>query len=254
MLLGAVVPTSVLIYGQFNRDTLNASLAARGLSSRSEDPRRRSWDPFDPDGTIGLAKTKKLLGEFAYHVTDERCGAGRRRLACSIHPASRAVPHRASERSCNKTIKADLTAALQAVVDAGLAGCDRRRQRQHLRRLFRPEVQPHRRHPAGFAVAAHVGAGARHQHGVELPGLRPADGLPRRADLPGPQLRVGWQLLEPRRHALRVGRRAAQHVSVPVQVLPERAGGAIESFGLGDSHDSRDSVMFADDGWALVDD
>ncbi len=29
---------------------------------------RRSWDPPDPDDTIGMAATKALLGEFAYRV------------------------------------------------------------------------------------------------------------------------------------------------------------------------------------------
>ncbi len=48
--------------------------------------------------------------------------------------------------ACNNAIKADLTAALQAVVDAGLAGAHRCRQRQHVRRLLRPAVHPHRRH------------------------------------------------------------------------------------------------------------
>ena len=110
---------------------------------------RRSWDPFDPDNTLGLARTKKLLGEFAYQRHRRRRVLGRRRLAGrrTSPAASRTRP--ASCAACNNAIKADLAAALQEVVDAGLAGRDRRRQHQHLRRLLRPAVQPDRRHQLG---------------------------------------------------------------------------------------------------------
>ena len=70
--LGAVIPTSVLIYGQFDRDTLESALSARGLTTDPKIRVRRSWDPFDPDSTIGLARTKKFLGEFAYTVSSTR--------------------------------------------------------------------------------------------------------------------------------------------------------------------------------------
>ena len=53
--LGATRPTSVLIYGQFDRGQLDAALAARGISTDPQIRVRRSWDPPDPDSTIGLA-------------------------------------------------------------------------------------------------------------------------------------------------------------------------------------------------------
>ena len=121
-LLGATSATSVLIYGQFDRDALDAALAARGLSTDPKIRVRRSWDPFDPDSTIGLARTKKFLGEFAYTRQPTRRCLGRRRLARRIHPAAREPYPTGINAACNKTIKADLAAALQAVVDAGLAG------------------------------------------------------------------------------------------------------------------------------------
>jgi hypothetical protein len=120
-LLGATIPTSVLIYGQFDRTALDAALASRGLSTDPKIRVRRSWDPPDPDGTIGLAKTKKLLGEFAYNVSPSG--------VVSVDDAWRAafIPPRQSYptgifAACNNALKADLAAALQAVVDAGLAG------------------------------------------------------------------------------------------------------------------------------------
>jgi hypothetical protein len=119
--LGATLSTSVLIYGQFERSRLDAALASRGLSADPKIRVRRSWDPPDPDGTIGLAKTKKLLGEFAYHVT---AGDG-----VLVDDAWRAayIPNREPyptgiSAACNKVIKGDLAAALQEVVDTGLAG------------------------------------------------------------------------------------------------------------------------------------
>ena len=120
-LLGATLSTSVLIYGQFDRRALDTSLAARGLSTNPKIRVSRSWDPFDPDSTIGLAKTKKALGEFAYSVTDSG--------AVLVDDGWRAafIPNREPyptgiRAACNNAIKADLAAALQAVVDAGLAG------------------------------------------------------------------------------------------------------------------------------------
>jgi hypothetical protein len=119
--LGATLATSVLIYGQFDRARLDAALTARGLSTDPKIRVRRSWDPPDPDGTIGLARTKKLLGEFAYHVTSGD--------AVVVDDAWRAayIPNREPYptgivAACNNSIKGDLAAALQEVVDSGLAG------------------------------------------------------------------------------------------------------------------------------------
>ena len=120
-LLGATLSTSVLIYGQFDRARLDAALASRGLSTDPKIRVRRSWDPRDPDGTIGLARTKTLLGEFAYQVT----ASG----AVLVDDAWRAVYIPGREpyptgiwASCNNVIKGDLIAALQQVVDSGLSG------------------------------------------------------------------------------------------------------------------------------------
>jgi hypothetical protein len=118
--LGAALSTSVLIYGQFDRTALDAALTARGLTSDPKIRIRRSWDPFDPDSTLGLARTKKALGELAYSLT----ASG----GMIVDDAWRAayIPDREPyptgiRAACNRNIKADLTAALQAVVDAGLA-------------------------------------------------------------------------------------------------------------------------------------
>jgi hypothetical protein len=119
--LGASLSTSVLIYGQFDRAALDDAMTARGLTADPKIRIRRSWDPFDPDGTLGLARTKKALGELAYSIT---ASGG---ILVDDAWRSAYIPDREPyptgiRAACNRSIKADLTAALQAVVDAGLAG------------------------------------------------------------------------------------------------------------------------------------
>jgi D-alanyl-D-alanine carboxypeptidase-like protein len=120
-LLGATRGTSVLIYGQFDRDALESALSARGLTTDPKIRVRRSWDPFDPDSTIGLARTKKFLGEFAYTVSSTDAVSVDDSWRAAYIPPLREPYPTGINAACNKTIKADLAAALQAVVDAGLA-------------------------------------------------------------------------------------------------------------------------------------
>ena len=119
--LGATLATSVLIYGQFDRARLDAALTARGLSTDPKIRVRRSWDPPDPDGTIGLARTKKLLGEFAYHVTSSDAVVVDDTWRAAYIPNREPYPT-GIVAACNNSIKGDLAAALQEVVDSGLAG------------------------------------------------------------------------------------------------------------------------------------
>jgi hypothetical protein len=120
--LGATLSTSVLIYGNFNRSLLDAAMASRGLTGDPKIRVRRSWDAFDPDSTIGLAKTKTLLGELAYHVTaNDGVLVDDAWRAKYIPPGREAYPT-GIVAACNNVIKGDIAAALQEVVDSGLAG------------------------------------------------------------------------------------------------------------------------------------
>ena len=156
-LLGATLGTSVLIYGQFDRDRLDAALAARGHQHRSEDPRPPIWDPFDPDGTIGLAKTKKLLGEFAYRVTPSDAVLVDDAWRAAYIPPTASRTRRASSRACNIAIKADLAAALQEVVDTGLAGYIDVANANTYGGCFGPRFTRIVGTPVGHPVAPHVG-------------------------------------------------------------------------------------------------
>ncbi len=124
-LLGATLDTRVLIYGTFDRAAVDAALAQRGLSGNSKVRIRRSWDAPDPDGTLGMAHTKALMGEFDLdyaHLTDLGWTAIGSAWRGAYLPATRELYPTGIRAMCNRVIKDDLTAALQEVVDSGLAG------------------------------------------------------------------------------------------------------------------------------------
>ncbi len=122
-LLGIVNVTSIIIWGFPSRSGLDAALAGQGLEPRSGTRIRRSWDAFDPDQTISMAKTKALLGEFAYKVRLNGIEADVTPTWEAIYiPASRELYPTGIRARCNVTVQADLRAALQEVVDTGLAG------------------------------------------------------------------------------------------------------------------------------------
>ncbi len=121
--LGATIDTGVLIYGQLDHAALDDSLGRAGLLGNVTIRVRHSWDPQDPDSTLGLAKTKQLLGEFAYRI-----GASG---AISVDPTWQAkyIPAQRERyagigvfAACNFVVRGDLQAALLDVANAGLGG------------------------------------------------------------------------------------------------------------------------------------
>ena len=249
-LLGATLGTSVLIYGQFNHDALDAALTARGLTTDPQIRVRRSWDPFDPDSTIGLAKTKKFLGELAYTVGSND--------TISVDDAWRAayIPQREPyptgiRAACNNTIKADLAAALQAVVDAGLAGAIDVVNANTFGGCFGPRFSR--------IIGSQLGSLSRHTWGQALDTNTVANC---QGCVPSMDCRVvrifrahnfawgGNFLKSDGMHFEWVGE-PRNTIPYPSRYCPNVAGGGIESFAL--SRDTR-GVMFADDGWALAGD
>ncbi len=118
--LGATLVTRVLLYGQFQRSIVENSLAAYGLVDSQGVRVSRSWSPRSPDSVIGLARTKALLGEFAFRIDSND--------SLTLDPAWVAanVEHRAfasiSVRAyCHRVIIDDIQAALTEVAAAGLA-------------------------------------------------------------------------------------------------------------------------------------
>ena len=122
-LLGIANVTSILIWGFPSRAGLNTALAGQGLDPRSDTRIRRTWDAFDPDLTLSMAQTKALLGEFAYKVRSNGIEADvTPTWEATYIPADRELYPTGIRARCNATIKADLRAALQEVVDTGLSG------------------------------------------------------------------------------------------------------------------------------------
>ena len=249
-LLGSTIPTSVLIYGQFDRTALDAALAARGLSTDPKIRVRRSWDPVDPDGTIGLAKTKKLLGELAYSLTPSGAMLVDSAWQAAYIPGREPYPT-GIRAACNNSIKADLAAALQAVVDAGLAGSIDVNNANTFGGCFGPRFTR--------IVGTQLGTLSRHTWGqaLDFNTVSNCQGC-----VPQMDCRVvrifrahnfawGGNFINPDgMHFEWVGepRNTYQY---PSRYCPNVSGGGIQSFAL--TRDSR-GVMFADDGWALAGD
>jgi hypothetical protein len=111
----------VVLWNPSSRAAIDASLAENGLVSTSVRI-RRSWDPPDPDDTIGMARTKALLGEFAYRVnTNGSVSQDAAWLAASL-PAGRVLLSSAIPiwARCHNVIEPALRAALDEIAAGGL--------------------------------------------------------------------------------------------------------------------------------------
>ena len=118
--LGVVQNSSVVIWNPSSRGAIDAALSARGLVNTTVRI-RRSWEPFDPDSTIGMAATKRALGEFAYRVN----GDGSVTLDptwLSTYITYGAIQGLRLSSGCNAQVRPALQAAMNEVVAAGLAG------------------------------------------------------------------------------------------------------------------------------------
>jgi D-alanyl-D-alanine carboxypeptidase len=245
--LGATLGTSVLIYGQFDRTALDAGLAARGLSNDPKIRIRRSWDAVDPDSTIGLAKTKKLLGEFAYNVSASGVVSVDDAWRNAFIPGRELYPT-GIRASCNNTIKADLAAALQEVVDSGLSGAIDVTNANTYGGCYGPRFSR--------IIGTQLGSLSRHTwaQALDTNTVANCQGCVPRMDCRIVRIfrkhnfAWGGNFINPDgMHFEWVGepRNTYQY---PSRYCPNVPSGGIESFSL--SRDSR-GLMFADDGWAL---
>jgi hypothetical protein len=121
--LGVVDDTRIVVWGASSRAAIDWALANRGVTTRRETRIVRSWDAPSPDGTLSTARTKELLGEFAYQVTSTGAVNQDAAWQATYLPSGRellnaSIPIRAR---CHHTVAADLRAALAEVAAAGLA-------------------------------------------------------------------------------------------------------------------------------------
>lgn len=119
-LLGAGATTRVVVFGRFARADLDAALTAVGLVDNNGVRVTHSWDPPNPDGLLGLARTKALLGEFDYRINrDDSLTLDPAWVDANIVFAQYSpIKVRAS---CHRRVIADLDAALAEIAALGLA-------------------------------------------------------------------------------------------------------------------------------------
>jgi len=118
--LGVTGIRRAVMWGFTSRDSINAAMAANGLVSTSIRI-RRSWDPPDPDNTIGMAKTKSELGEFAYRVNSNgsvSLDSGWK----NANITSGSIGGLLLQTGCHAKVRINLQAAMTEVTAAGLAG------------------------------------------------------------------------------------------------------------------------------------
>lgn len=119
--LGINEARRVVIWNPSSRAAMDVALANNGLVSTSVRV-RRTWDPPDPDDTIGMARTKALLGEFAYRVNaNGSVSQDSAWLAASLPSGRRDVGLGVRAR-CHNVVEPALRAALAEVAARGLAG------------------------------------------------------------------------------------------------------------------------------------
>ncbi len=112
----------VVIWGFESRAALDQALANRGLISTSIRV-RRSWDPFDPDLTLGYSRTKESLGEFAYRVNSNGSVSLDSWESANITYGSVGqFPYRLNlPTGCHQTVRISLEAAMAEAIVSGVA-------------------------------------------------------------------------------------------------------------------------------------
>lgn len=111
----------VVIWGFPSRAAIDGAMASNGLVSTSVRI-RRSWDPADPDDTIGMAQTKSVLGEFAYRVNANGSVSQDEAWVNASLPSGRellngSIPILAR---CHNVVEPAIEAALAEIAAAGL--------------------------------------------------------------------------------------------------------------------------------------
>ncbi|TVR26159.1 MAG: M15 family peptidase [Ilumatobacter sp.] len=123
--LGITRSTRAVMWGFSSRTAVESALAVNGIPGGISEVRAvRSWNPPNPDSTLGTARTKELLGEFAYRVNADGSMTQDASWVAANLPAERELLN-ASIRirtRCHRVVVDDLRAALADVAAAGLAG------------------------------------------------------------------------------------------------------------------------------------
>jgi hypothetical protein len=118
--LGITDLNRAVMWGFPDRAAIDAAMAASGLVSTAIRI-RRSWDPPDPDDTIGMARTKAELGEFAYRVnSDGSVSVDGAWKAANITSGS--IGGLLLQTGCHQKVRPAIQAAMTELTALGLAG------------------------------------------------------------------------------------------------------------------------------------
>jgi hypothetical protein len=118
--VGITEPGRVVIWNFTSHQAIDNALSYQGLFNTTVRV-RRSWDPFDPDSTLGMAETKQALGEFAYVVNSNgtvTLDPGWK----SAYITSGSIGGLRLQSGCHSTVRVALQAAMTEVVASGLSG------------------------------------------------------------------------------------------------------------------------------------
>ena len=116
--LGVTRESRIVLWGFESQSALNAELVRQNLISTSIRV-RRSWDPPDPDFTLGMAETKVALGEFAYRVNS----SGSVSLDSAWRNAnitSGSIGQLRLQTGCHRMVRVSLANAMNEMIAAGL--------------------------------------------------------------------------------------------------------------------------------------
>ncbi len=118
--MGILEMSQVVIWNFSSRAAIDAALSAQGLVN-TKVRIRRSWDAFDPDLTLGMARTKATLGEFAYRVNPSGI-VTIDPVWTNLYITYGSIQGLRLSSGCHSTTRVALRAAMDEVVAAGLAG------------------------------------------------------------------------------------------------------------------------------------
>lgn len=116
--LGVARESRVVLWGFESRAAVHAELVRQNLISTSVRI-RRSWDPPDPDDTLGMTQTKVALGEFAYRVNS----SGSVSLDSTWKNAnitSGSIGRLLLQTGCHREVRVALADAMNEVISSGL--------------------------------------------------------------------------------------------------------------------------------------
>jgi hypothetical protein len=119
--LGITQTSRAVMWNPSSRAAMDQALAANGLVSTSIRI-RRSWDPKDPDETLGLSRTKALLGEFTYRVNGDGSVTQEAAWQAANLPSGRRALGLGINARCHLVIEPGIRAALAEVASRGLGG------------------------------------------------------------------------------------------------------------------------------------